>query len=248
MDALYPTLAAGLAVLVGGMVQGCIGFGFGMISLTPLLFIMNQREAVPALLILSMLNTAPIALSNRDKIRASIVAPLLGGAVIGVPIGVAAILYLEGPVFGAAVGLVLLTFAVVLAAGWGYPLPRPQIASLPVGFLSGIMNGSTSMGGPPVVLFLANQAVPRDVFRTNIVTYFSCTNVVSIALMAGHGLIDGDLLARTALLAPLLIAGTYAGSRISRHTSEKRFKTVTLACAAGMGLLLLIRNGLELLG
>lgn len=243
---LLTLLIGGLAVLLGGTVQGCVGFGFGMIALTPLLFLMNQREAVPMLMMLSMLNTVPIAFSNRDKIRGSIVAPLLAGAVVGVPLGIAGILYLDGPVFRALVGMVLVTFAAVLATGWSYPLPRPQVASLPIGFVSGIMNGSTSMGGPPVILFLANQAVPRDVFRTNIVTYFSCTNVVSISLVASQGFIDGGLLIRTALFAPLLLAGTYAGSRISGRTSEQRFRTITLACAAAMGLVLLLRNGFEL--
>lgn len=233
-------------MLLGGAVQGCVGFGFGMIALTPLLFLMSPREAVPTLMILSMLNTVPIAASNRDKIRFSIVAPLLAGSVLGVPLGIAAIMYLDGPVFRALVGLVLLVFAIVLVMGWSYPLPRPQLASVPIGFVSGVMTGSTSMGGPPVILFLANQAVPRDVFRTNIVTYFSCTNVLSISMVASQGLITTSLLTQTALFAPLLLAGTYVGSRISHGTSEQRFRTITLACAAAMGMVLVVRNGFDL--
>ena len=242
MDLNATVLVGGLAVLLGGTVQGCVGFGFGMIALTPLLFLLSPREAVPMLMMLSLLNTVPIAFSNRDKIRPRVVAPLFAGALVGVPIGIAAILYLDGPVFRTLVGVLLVSFAAVLATGWSYPLPRPALASLPIGFASGIMNGSTSMGGPPVILFLANQSVPKDVFRTNIVAYFSCTNVFSIALVTSQGMIDGEMLARTALFAPLLIGGTYAGSRIARVTSEKLFRSITLACAGGMGVVLLIQN------
>lgn len=199
------------------------------------------------LMMLSMLNTVPIAAGNRDKIRFRIVAPLLAGAVIGVPIGISAILYLDGPLFRGLVGSILVAFASVLARGRSYPLPRPHIASFPIGIASGIMNGSTSMGGPPVILFLANQAVPKDVFRANIVTYFSLTNVVSISLVTSQGLVSAELLLMTAALAPMLLAGTYAGSRISGRTSEVHFRTITLACAAGMGLVLLVRSALQIL-
>lgn len=218
-----------------------------MIALTPLLFLMSPREAVPTLMMLSMLNTAPIAFSNREKIRLGIVGPLLSGAIFGVPLGLAAIVYLDGPVFRTLVGMLLLLFAVILAAGINYPLPRPHIASVPVGFLSGVMTGSTSMGGPPVILFLANQSIPKEVFRTNIVTYFSCANVVSIGLAASQDMIDSGVLAQTALFAPLLLAGTYAGSKLAGRTSEMLFRQITLACAGVMGCILLIRSIPELL-
>lgn len=234
------------AVLAGGFVQGCIGFGLGMVTLVPLLFLMDQRTAVPVLMMLSMLNTAPIAWSNRDKIRFGIVAPLIGGAVFGIPLGLAANTSLDAAEFRTLVGIVLVGFAGLLASGRRFALPRPRLASFPIGFLSGIMNGSMSMGGPPVVLFFSNQEVPKAAFRANTVTYFSCMNVVSISLATNQGLIGSEVLIRAAFFAPFLVAGTYAGSVVSRRVSENLFRRLTLTCVGGMGLIMAVRSVLAM--
>lgn len=242
MDLSLTLLIGGAAVLVGGIVQGCIGFGFGMVALTPLLFLMDQRAAVPTLMMLSLLNTVPIAVSNRDKIRFGIVAPLAAGALLGIPLGLVANLTVDATLFRAIVGGILLAFALILATGWRRPLPKPHLASLPVGFVSGIMTGSMSMGGPPVIMFFANQDVPKDTFRTNIVTYFSCVELMAITMASTRGMVTAPVLLQTAAFAPLLVGGTWMGARVSRHVSEDLFRKLTLACVGGMGLIMTLRS------
>ena len=141
----------------------------------------------------------------------------------------------------------MILLATCMYTGWRRPVKNQRAALLPVGFLSGVMNGSVSICGPPVVLFLANQETPKHIFRANIVTYFTLLNVVSLMIFARAGLLTEEVLTRSAAFAPALLIGTYIGTRLVNHISHEVFGRITLACVVVMGTVLLVRNTMALL-
>lgn len=214
-----------------------------------MMMVMEPEVVVPIIMILSVLNTSWVAVQLRHEVIPGLVLPLLFGGVLGVPLGLYILTWpsLNDSMFKAGVGGAMIILGVFMMAGWRRPIKNQRAALLPVGFLSGVMNGSISICGPPVFLFLANQGIPKDTFRANIVTYFTLLNVVSLVLFARAGLLTGEVLSQSALFAPGLLVATYAGTRLAAHISQAVFGRITLVCVVAMGAVLLVRNTIALL-
>ena len=219
-----------------------------MVAVPPMMMVMEPRAVVPILVIMSILNTSWVAVQSRRHIVPGLVAPLVAGATLGVPLGIYLLtLTASGDaLFKALVGVVMILLAAVMFLGWRRPLKNRHAALYPVGFVSGVMNGSISILGPPVILFLANQDTPKDIFRANIVTYFTLTNVVSLFFFGSFDLLTRDVLLYSAGFAPFLIIATFLGVRISGRISPEAFRRLTLICVTVGGLVLLIKNGMTL--
>lgn len=57
------------------------------------------------------------------------------------------------------------------------------------GLVSGLFNGSTALGGPPVVLFFFSSPGGVDISRASLIAFFLGTEIVAIGTFAGMGLI-----------------------------------------------------------
>ena len=236
----------GLAIFgLGGFVQGCTGFGMALVAAPCLMLFMPPTAAVPTVIILSLVNTSVVAFEARRHIRLGLVGPLAAGGVIGVQLGIWALEAIHAPTLTLFVGAFVTLFAMALLAGWRRPLRDPKWALVPVGMAGGILGGSTSMGGPPLILFLANQDTPKDAFRGNIVLYFFITNCIAIATLAAKGLLDWSVGERSLVCLPGMLLGTFAGVKLARRVPEELFRKIVMSGVGIMGLVLLARSVLH---
>ena len=83
-----------------------------------------------------------------------IVSPLLAPALIGSFAGVRILTSLDTRYIKLVAGLVVVSFAIMVARGFVIPGIRSRLAPIVAGFSSGALGSSTRMSGPPVVLFL----------------------------------------------------------------------------------------------
>jgi uncharacterized membrane protein YfcA len=129
--------------------------------------------------------------------------------------------------------------AAVLLSGFRRRLPHQKTGLGLAGFLGGILHTSTSISGPPVILFLSNQGVDKDSFRTALQCYFAVMNVVSIAIFAWLGLMGrATWVASAVYLVPLLL-GSLAGVWLSRHVDELLFRRIVLGVVLALGITLI---------
>jgi Sulfite exporter TauE/SafE. len=114
-----------------------------------------------------------------------------------------------------------------------------------VGLLSGLLNGSTGLSGPPVVLLLTNQNTNKDVFRANLTFYGITTNIFAIILFVSEGIINNSVINFTVLYLPALIIGVFYGIKISSKINETLFKTITIYLISILGLYTVISTILK---
>jgi len=109
---------------------------------------------------------------------------------------------------------VAVPFAVLLFLGHSHRFSRDSIGCMIAGFLGGILMSATSMGGPPIVLFLLNQGLVKEKFVGTIA--LNAVLMVAAAIIAHStlGLVDKDILIRSAILVPALWVGTFIGIRV----------------------------------
>jgi hypothetical protein len=104
------------------------------------------------------------------------------------------------------------------------------------------MMATTSVGGPPVLLYLLSGNDPPAVNRANIVTYYFLTQFLLIVIVLATGVAGWDALARAVVLFPVMILGAWAGGRLFHVlASERLYRNVALGILFATGLFGLLR-------
>lgn len=115
----------------------------------------------------------------KDNIDWHFLKPLLIGSVIGHPIGI--LIYLFVP----TIGLKIFIACVILSFLFLTKIYRKQLTETScktgvVGCLSGILNTSTSMSGPPLIIYLTSTNRDKTSLRATCIAYFTIINYLGI--------------------------------------------------------------------
>jgi uncharacterized membrane protein YfcA len=217
-----------VVVLLAGFVRGYTGFGFSALVVAALVLVLPPAQVVPMVFLLEIAASAWLLPRIRASVNWSMAGWLLAGAAIGNPLGV----YMLAVVSPAAMKLVIsgfiLLMSLLLLLGCALKsAPRPAGLAA-TGLLSGLVNGASAAGGLPVVLFLLAGATAAATLRATVIAYFFLTDFYAMAWSGAHGLLDGDILLRTALLLAPLVIGVQTGSRTFHFAEPESFKRLTL--------------------
>lgn len=228
---------AAAVLFSGACLQGLTGFGYSLFSLPLLVLLMPASAAVPMLSVSSLFLNALVLLRTRRRIEPARIAPLLLSGAAGLPLGIWVLRSADPATMGVVIGGVVVLTSVALLAGLRVHVSRERLAMLPVGLLSGALNGATTFSGPPVILFLANQRLPRHRFRGSLAAYFLALNILAVPAFAAGGLLTAEIAVGTIRLFPAVVAGALAGIWLAGRVSERLFRTLALGALAGLGIL-----------
>ena len=98
-----------------------------------------------------------------------------------------------------------------------------------VGALTGLINGASANGGPPVILFFLSGPSSAAVSRASLIAFFLFTDVLAALVYWGYGLMTGQVFLLAAVMLPCVGLGIWLGSRWFRRVDEVRFRRVVLA-------------------
>jgi hypothetical protein len=237
------TPGAGLWIVVAlfgaAFVRGFSGFGFAALVIAAAGLVTDPLHFVPVVLICDAAMTLQQAPGIRPHVDWRRVATLMLGALPGVPLGIWAVTRVGEDAARTAISLYILAMCAVLMAGWRIVRPPGGAAHAGVGAVSGMANG-IGVGGLPVAAFFAAAGVPAAIFRATLIAYFTMMDVWTLPLMWRAGMIGGDALIASALAAPILAAGIWAGGRRFLRADPqdfRRFAIILLATLAVLGLL-----------
>jgi uncharacterized membrane protein YfcA len=218
-----------LTALLAASCYSVTGFGFALV-MTPLLTLAwDVKPAVVTSVILSTTALVPLLLQVRASISISRVSVLIAGSVIGIPVGVFVLDRVDPDVLTVVVAAAVIVAGVLLyvapAMGRGEDTVRGRLAT---GFVSGALGASTSLSGPPVVLYLLGRERDIDSFRATTMAFFLPGNLITIAAFAAIGRVTGDVVLMAGAALPALGAGLVAGSLLRRRIDPDRFRFLVL--------------------
>ena len=232
---------AAVATLLGASVASATGFGFALI-LSPAMFaLLEPDQAVTTLLVLGLaLNLLMLfgAGGRPAAVRWRAVSPMLLAALPGLAAGVLVLTVISKPAIQIAVGIAVIgaALAQVRPAAAVAREPRdPALASAcAVGLASGALTTSTSVSGPPLVLWLQAHRIPPEEFRASLAASFLGLAVAGGAVLAAGGMLSFE----PAVVLPLLgitVLGQIVGERAFRGLDATRLRTAVLALVLAAG-------------
>lgn len=224
-----------IVIFVAGFTQGLTSFGFALIA-TPILGqIIPLQQTVPIVVILSLCTNGIVFAGCYKHADIRKIWLLILSSLLAAPLGTYLLLFLSADILKLATGVVIVLVAALQLAGKTFPIKRDRLAYLPVGAASGLLNGSISMSGPPVALFLSNQGVGKETFWANISVYGIFLNIVTILTYLYGGLLTPETLHYTAWFVPSMLVGVFVGIRALKKLNEQRFKRIALWLIAASG-------------
>ncbi len=221
-------------VFFASTVQSSLGFGFALISLPLLSFMLPISQAVLIVLLLGALVNIWLAAKYRSYNKAANYKTLGVWLIIG---AITPIFFI-GKVNSAVLEIIIYSFIIITAIslllGHKIKITHEKSTELAVGLLAGVSNTVSAMNGPIVILFFENSRLSKRAFLATVSSLFFITNMVSIAVLLSVGVIHKDIPLQV-LVAALcgVIAGIWVGNRLENNMSNNIFgRTVIMAVLA----------------
>lgn len=226
-----------MSILFASLTQGVTGFGFALVAV-PLLsfFIPELRNITPIIVIYSLMTNVIMAYKLRSHIYFKRIIYLIVFAIIATPIGTYMLICVNVKLLKFIIGIVIVITAFFMFKNFKIEIKNEKLSYALVGALSGILNGSAGLSGPPIVLFLTNQNVDKDQFRANITFFGLATNIFAVILFWFEGIINNSVLHFTIIYLLALIIGVALGIIVSTKINEHIFRNITILLIALLGL------------
>jgi hypothetical protein len=223
-------------VFAGAFVQTVAGFGLALVAMPLLAGVMDVRVATPLIAVLGFGSNLALLVRHRASLSVRSVWRLSLAAVIGIPPGVIALRKLDPGVVTAALGIVLVAYAI-------YALTTPRLPRLRhpgwawgFGFTAGLLSGAYNTSGPPVVMYGSCRGWSPAAFRANLQGFFLLNGIVALPVHAVAGSFDAEVAAACLSGLPGLALGLLAGSLLDRRIDAERFRRMVLVLLLLLGL------------
>jgi uncharacterized membrane protein YfcA len=214
-------------IAAGSFLQAVTGFGFALVVVPPSLVFVDRLTVVTALNLLSPALNVLLLRRIQAPVETRLVRLFLPFAFAGMPLGVLALHLVPIGPFKVLAGALAIGFGLLMTAG-RLAIPQGPSAVATTGLISGALQTSTTLSGPPIVmLLLAGNRAPLAVRRT-LATMFLSMSLPTVVLLAATGSLTGEGLVSAAVGLPVALASGYVGDRASRRVPREWFRVVSL--------------------
>ena len=120
------------------------------------------------------------------------------------------------------------------AAGRDRITHRDRFLRHVAGASSGLLMGSTSMGGPPVVLYLTGRRLAKGTLRGTLALFFAIGNLFALGSFLVAGMITGEMAVRALLLIAAVAPGFFIGRQLASRLDNNGFRRLVLIAMIAM--------------
>jgi uncharacterized membrane protein YfcA len=230
LESLSPVLVAWLAlvILVAGLLQGALGFGFPFVA-TPLIALATDMRTAIVVTLLPTVATIGVALSSSGPIQATLARfwPMPLYSMLGAAAGTW--VFVSAPRAPYTLVLALLTLFYLSLERFGradWPLVRRrERAFAPLsGFAAGIFEGTANVAAPPLIIFyLALGLAPAMLVQALNICFLVGKTTQFTVLTARGGIGMGEWLATLPFIA-IGVTGSLIGVRIRNRIDAATFR------------------------
>lgn len=235
--------------LLAAYVQASVGFGYALLFVPIAAFVVTPSEAIAVSIVGSGLISLLLYIEYQPRTPLRATLPLAIPTLAAAPFGLALLVVANEAVLRLLIGVAVFASAIV---NLRHPSSGGEQRENRIGFqiaagtLSGLMRGSVSMGGPPVVLYEHWIGGGQTAIRSRMFAFLTWTGVPTIGLAALSGVLEREVWLYSLAAVAALPLGVVAG-RLTRHRiSEDVFARASMGLLGGTAMLAALGAGLSL--
>lgn len=245
-----PTVAAALSwstlaviwagAFLGGMASGAAGFAYGMVATSIWLHAISPLHAAMLVVTGGLLMQTGLVWPLRKSVDPRRLLPFLVAGLVGVPIGVALLVYADPRSVKAALGGFLAVYGCYALftprlprIGWG-----GRAADAGVGFAGGVLGGIAGLSGVLPAIWTQLRGWPKDVSRAVYQPFIVVAHAATLALV-GVVALDALGIALVIVAVPVALAGAFVGWKLYGRLDERRFSQLLAGLLVISGVMLI---------
>jgi len=215
-----------LVSAMGAFIQRVTGFGFGIFVMIFFPYIMQTHTSAAAVsTIVSCILSIYNAIIYRRKTPYKKIIPLIGAALVTIPIAVRFSVLVSGDVLKRILGIVLIVLSLYFLFLNNRIKIKPTVKNAVIaGGVGGMLTGLFSTGGPPVVLYLMNSLTDNVMYFASTQFYFGLTGIYSTLVRFFNGIINLEVVVYSVIGFVGSMAGNFVGKQIFDKLNGQRLR------------------------
>lgn len=223
------------AAAFAGLLRGTTGFGSALVLAPVLANLFSATEAVALSLMLGAFGSLQLLPRYLRHVEVPSVRLIGAAGLLHLLPGVSLLHIVDPEWMRRGLAITTLATATLLLVLPAYQGLRGRGPCVVAGALGGLIMGSTSMGGPPIVLYLVSRPGSSDQKKANVILVVGALELGAIALLVVSGGLNLATCVRFVTLLPVFVAGTFLGERIFRERLTVRYRQVMLFALIAVG-------------
>jgi len=183
---------------------------------------LSPRDAVVVSVLVASVSTTTQAVADRRFTEWKTVRRLSLMSYAGMPFGLFVFNVVSERNLRFGLGAVVIVATVLIVRNFQIP-ENARRYDWVLGFVSGVLNTSTSTNGPPLVFLLKSRSMDAASFRATLNTVFSIANIGALILFLGSGKMSEENLVGAAFALPALALTLRIGYAMRKRVNEEAF-------------------------
>ena len=226
---------------MAGFVQGLTGFAFGLVAMSIWVWGIAPGVASVMVVVGGFSGQLLSAIRVRRMPPWAMLLPLLGGALLGIPLGVAVLPHINAAMFKLGFGAMLVLWCPLML--FSQRLPRltagGPVADGVVGLGAGVLGGIGGFTGVLPTLWCTLRGMDKDVQRAVIQNFNLATLAITLAAYLATGVVTRTMWPMIAVVVPALMLPAMLGAKVYVGLSELAFRRIVLSLLTAAGLAML---------
>lgn len=242
--ALETVLFIVIGAAFGGFVNGLAGFGTSLFALGWWLQVMEPVDAVAVSLLMSVASGLQGVVVVRRSIKWRRLARFLVPALIGLPMGIGLLNWIEAKLLTLIIALFLLLYGLSFSLRRGLPTlagPTPWIDAA-VGFVGGVLGAMAGLSGPIPTIWCSFRDWTKAERRALLQPYNVIILGFSAFLLALQGAYNQDVLFSVVVALPVTMLSAQFGIALFKRMNDAQFRRLLIFLMFVSGAFLLLRS------
>jgi uncharacterized membrane protein YfcA len=223
--------------LLASCLHSATGFGFSILAVPLLLLLHSPLAAVQINLILAIILSIVMIPQVKADVDFALLKRLVLSGAIGVPMGMALIMYVRPAQLKLIIAILTLAFLVALLVKIRFQ--RNDSRDAVCGAVAGAFTSAVGMGGVPLLVYFAGVDLPKAVVRATVLAFFVFAYGLALGMQLWNTSGSARVVWFSLSLVPMALLGVACGNWLFSRINQRVFRiTIYVVLAANSGFLL----------
>ena len=227
---LWGWLVLALCALLIGFSKTAIG-GIALIAVVLTSQVVATKDSTAVVLVILLIGDLVATWTYRHDVDWRLIARLIPPVLVGIGAGALFLNWVDGPTLKRTMGVIVLVLLVLGLFPDKLAAHRPSVG-MAYGGLAGFTTMVANGGGPPMNLYLLARKYDKLRFLGTTAWFFFAVNLIKVPFSIAGGILRPDTALLGAVLAPLVLVGTWIGRSIIKRINQATFEKLVTAFVA----------------
>lgn len=218
-----------IVVFSAALVQSVVGFGYALLAAPILTLIMGPKEMVVFLLFSGLYLRVYMFYRVHKEVVLRDIKYLILGNILGIIPGIYILKVINVPMFKLFIGVVLLISVALINFKLKWKSRSLTFDGLLFGFLSGFLGSSTSVSGPPIVMYMLNTFEEKSKLRTTMIAFFTFGTILTLTGLFIAGTFKPSAAFGLPIYSiPFVMLAAKIGEKIFYRMNQEKFRKLII--------------------